>query len=119
VTRTFPLAFAATLVALLACTSKGPGSDVVPIACMPGDATVPMGTALVTEDSAGTCPSAPLALKGTLLPGAACNADTDCAPSCCACGKKGTSALVASCAGKFCASVNELCCGYAATPTCM
>jgi hypothetical protein len=111
------------LVALLAsgaaCGTSDAGPSTTAIACEPGDATVPSGTTLVTENSSGTCPTAPVALRGTGLPGTPCQSDTDCAPSCCACGKKGTSALVASCAGGMCGSVNQLCCGYSATPTCM
>jgi hypothetical protein len=115
------VAAAVTVLVLLvavACASNAKDPATTPIACMPGDASVPQGTTLVSEDSAGACPSAPIALTGTLLPGAPCSMDAQCAPACCACGSKVTSALVASCVSGRCASTNQVCCGYSAAPSC-
>ena len=51
-------------------------------------------------------------LDGTKGPGDACQANTDCAPSCCACTSGSNTALVAWCAGGVCASANATCCAF-------
>jgi hypothetical protein len=122
--RSFPFAAAILFAWMLACGTPYNGPNTTPVACMPGDASVPVGTNLVTEDAQGSCPTAPLVTIGTGAAGTSCASYKDCAPVCCACGTHGLSALVAGCSaspapmGGTCLSANELCCGYSATPTC-
>ena len=48
---------------------------------------------------------------GTVPPGGACQAEMDCAPTCCACQTGTKSAMVTWCNAGTCASAAEICCG--------
>jgi hypothetical protein len=94
---------------------------VIVVACSSSDTTDDYAQAcnavsangLATEETpAGTCPTSPRTLTGTVPAYSACSQSTDCAPFCCQCAGSGTSADVAQCSGGNCLDGATTCCLY-------
>ncbi len=121
-----PAAWSILVLSLLACGSSssgnagsdaGAGDGSTGQRCPSGG---PASTfAFSSENMNGTC-APPLVLTGMGAAGTPCQGDGDCAPTCCACKTGSKSALVAACipseAGMVCATADEACCSFEASP---
>jgi hypothetical protein len=96
---------------LLACGSNSSSSNsggLAPLACNgPFDGGFRSGP--VSESQNLHCGGS---LKGTKQPGDACQSNSECAPTCCACATGSNSAEVAWCNSGLCASPNDTCCVF-------
>jgi hypothetical protein len=68
------------------------------------------------ENGNNICPSMPLVLTGSAAAGQACQSNTDCGPSCCACTTGRGNTLVAWCVAGTCTTSDEACCAFEAFP---